>query len=152
MLKRLGRVIWWVGMMLLLFGGSHLSKALRLTYEARGGAHVQADLANIQGKEAALLAHFAPKPPPAGMPPWTWALDADAALKYNGAPLSVRQTYLALNNQEESISKAADSLHRIHDDEEDQFSRALLFSVAGLFAWTFAYILGGSFWKPPPSA
>ena len=71
------------------------------------------------------------------------------ALKKAGAPVAAQREGAALDAREAALSTQIDALPWAPRQAESSGLFALAFSVVGLLFWPLAYVLGGSFWRPP---
>lgn len=156
MLKRLGRVVWWLGSLGFLVAVFSGLNAARLEYRASMAPSLNSELGRIQAQESALVSHYVTPANklPKGSMVTVANMDAefgtcDAALKDVHAAAAAQQDCAALKAQAKAVSKRLNGLQEATGRPESFALAALIAGVAGLFAWALAYVLGGAFWRPP---
>lgn len=154
MLRRLARVVWWLGALSLFVAVLSLLNAARLEYTARKVPRLNAQLASVRAKESVLASRFVPAPSSSAPPNWAVAVDEaagnfNAALKAADAPAAARQACAVLSARAKTLSKELDGPKAAAGKVEIFLFDALLAGIAGLCAWAASYILGGAFWRPP---
>ncbi len=148
MLKRLGRVLWWFGTVLLFLAALLLVNAARLTYQAGTVRSLKAELSDVQAKESALQAPYLAKSSQGGADVFM-ALDPVGTLKDRGAPLAVQKGETALEAREQALSNKIGTLQGARSEAERSGVLMLALGIAGVLLWSLAYVLGGSFLRPP---
>ncbi len=151
MLKRLGRVVWWLGTLLLLVAGLLLARSALLAGQTAGASTLRAEQASIQSREAAIAKRYAAASAgPATSPANVFALiaaDDDGSL--HNAPVDIQRTYTKLQARDGAISAQLSAMGRADNGSETLLLLGSVPAAAGLAAWAISYILGGSFWRPP---
>lgn len=152
MLKRLGRVIWWLGALTLIVSALALANAARLELLARRLPTLQAESQALHGSQSALVSRYVPTPSNFHI---TMA-DLDVkfgvpcdALKDASAPPDVQKVCATLDRQ---ISVLSDKIQSIQHADSKEFASvvvALALAVTALALWAVAFVLGGRFLLPP---
>ena len=150
MLKRLGRVIWWVGALLFVSAGLMLARSGQLAARMAAAPGLRAEYDTLRTKEAALVMRCFP-PPKRGEGPSNAqllaALDPDRAMQ--GAPMSEQRAYAQLKAQDDAVLEQLSGLHRKDSEATKLLLLAVFPGLAWLGAWSVSYVLGGRFWLPP---
>ncbi|OIQ94823.1 hypothetical protein GALL_231780 [mine drainage metagenome] len=153
MLKRLGRVVWWVGAI------SFVSSLILCAVALRGG-----NLGNDVSGDRAQLKALRPKIDAienSVVPPIQVSSDsfvnslnsaariADIPSAMNKAPEAVQKEYAALREQDKRLTTDIQSESDSNRAAPYRLALAGLLAVLALLLWAVAYVLGGRFWLPP---
>ena len=71
------------------------------------------------------------------------------ALKDASAPPDVQKVCATLDKQASVLSERIQSIQDAASKEFASVVVALALAVGAFLAWSLAYVLGGSFWRPP---
>lgn len=155
MLKRLGRVVWWVGA--IVFVSSLLLCAVVVR---------DSNLGNDVPRERAQLAALRPKIDAIEngvVPPIQISSDATlnalaSAARIDGmpdamkkAPAAVQKEYATLEEQDKHLTADIQSQTDSKRAAPYRLALAGLLAVVALVLWAVAYVLGGRFLLPPPT-
>lgn len=150
MLKRLARVVWWLGALSYLVAALILLNAARLEHQTEAVPRLKAELGRIQAKESVLASPYVGLTAAHSL--WGSLGMCDLELKDPFAPTAAKEKCAALVAQAKAVSKEIDALRHTAAEAELSALIALIAGIAGLVMWAIAYILGGSFWRPPSTS